>query len=481
MKTAQEYIESLRQLKTRVYMFGEKIDNWVDHPMIRPSINCVAMTYAVAEDPQYAELMTVTSSLTGHKINRFTHLHQSTEDLINKVKMQRLLGQKTASCFQRCVGMDSFNAVFSTTYEVDEKYGTHYHENFKKFLTYIQDEDLVVDGAMTDPKGDRSKAPHEQADPDMYVHVVERRPDGIVVCGAKCHQTGSVNSHWHIFMPTISMGEADKDWAVSFACPTDAEGMYMIYGRQSCDTRKMEEDASIDVGNAKFGGQEALVVLDHVFIPNEYIFLNGEYEFAGMIVERFAGYHRQSYGGCKVGVGDTLIGAAALAAEYNGVEKASAVKDKLIEMTHLNETLYCCGIACSSQGTKTKSGNYLIDLLLANVCKQNVTRFPYEIARLAQDLAGGIMVTQPSEADYRNPATHAYIEKYLKGVASVPTEDRMRLLRLIENMTMGTAAVGYLPESMHGAGSPQAQRIMIARQSNMEMKKELAKKIARIG
>ena len=412
--------------------------------------------------------------------NRFTHIHQSTEDLVNKVKMQRLLGQKTASCFQRCVGMDALNAVFSTTYEIDEKYGTRYHENFKKFLTFVQDNDLTVDGAMTDPKGDRSKAPSQQADPDMYVHVVERRADGIVVCGAKCHQTGSINSHWHIFKPTISMGEADKDWAVSFACPTDAEGMYMIYGRQSCDTRKLEEDASIDVGNAKFGGQEALVVLDHVFIPNEYIFLNGEYEFAGMIVERFAGYHRQSYGGCKVGVGDTLIGAAALVAEYNGVEKASAVKDKLIEMTHLNETLYCCGIACSSQGTKTKAGNYLIDLLLANVCKQNVTRFPYEIARLAQDLAGGLMVTQPSEADYRNPELKPYIEKYLKGVASVPTEDRMRLLRLIENMTMGTAAVGYLPESMHGAGSPQAQRIMIARQSNMEMKKELAKKIARI-
>ena len=220
LMTPQEYIESLRKLNTRVYMFGEKIDNWVDHPMIRPSINCVAMTYALAQDPQYADLMTVKSSLTGHTINRFTHLHQSTEDLMNKVKMQRLLGQKTASCFQRCVGMDSFNAVFSTTFEVDEKYGTHYHENFKKFLTYVQDNDLTVDGAMTDPKGDRSKAPHDQADPDMFVHVVERRPDGIVVCGAKCHQTGSINSHWHIFMPTISMSEADKDWAVSFACPT---------------------------------------------------------------------------------------------------------------------------------------------------------------------------------------------------------------------------------------------------------------------
>ena len=228
LMTAQEYIESLRKLNTRVYMFGEKIENWVDHPMIRPSINCVAMTYELAQNPEYADLMTVTSNLTGKKVNRFTHLHQSTEDLMNKVKMQRLLGQKTASCFQRCVGMDAFNAVFSTTYEIDEKYGTRYHENFKKFLTFVQDNDLTVDGAMTDPKGDRSKAPSQQADPDMYVHVVERRADGIVVCGAKCHQTGSINSHWHIFMPTISMGEADKDWAVSFACPTDAEGMYMI-------------------------------------------------------------------------------------------------------------------------------------------------------------------------------------------------------------------------------------------------------------
>ncbi|MBQ2626686.1 MAG: 4-hydroxybutyryl-CoA dehydratase, partial [Eubacterium sp.] len=175
-----------------------------------------------------------------------------------------------------------------------------------------------------------------------------------------------------------------------------------------------------------------------------------------------------------------VIGAAALAAEYNGVEKASAVKDKLIEMTHLNETLYSCGIACSSQGAPTKSGGYLIDLLLANVCKQNITRFPYDIARLAQDLAGGLMVTQPSEADYRNPELQPYIEKYLKGVASVPTEDRMRILRLIENITMGTAAVGYLPESMHGAGSPQAQRIMISRQGNLEAKKDLAKHIAHI-
>ena len=488
MMTSQEYIESLRKLKTRVYMFGEKIENWVDHPMIRPSINCVAMTYALAQNPEYEDLMTATSSLTGRKINRFTHLHQSTDDLIKKVKMQRLLGQKTASCFQRCVGMDSFNAVFSTTYEVDEAHGTHYHENFKNFLTMVQDQDLTVDGAMTDPKGDRSKAPHAQEDPDMYVHVVERREDGIVVCGAKCHQTGSINSHWHIFMPTISMGPDDKDWAVSFACPTDAEGMYMIYGRQSCDTRKMEKDADIDLGNKAFGGQEALVVLDHVFIPNEYIFLNGEYEFAGMMVERFAGYHRQSYGGCKVGVGDVVIGATALAAEFNGVEKASAVKDKLIEMTHLNETLYCCGIACSSQGVQTKAGNYQIDLLLANVCKQNVTRFPYEIVRLAEDVAGGLMVTMPSEADFKSDTVVGrsgetigdICNKFFKARSGVSTEDRQRVMRFLENICLGAAAVGYRTESMHGAGSPQAQRIMISRQCDMEGKKKMARAISGI-
>ncbi len=488
LMTAKEYIDSLRKMNTRVYMFGEKIDNWVDHPIIRPSINCVAMTYALASNPKYEDLMIATSSLTGRKINRFTHLHQSAEDLVKKVKMQRLLGQKTASCFQRCVGMDAFNAVFSTTYEVDEACGTHYHENFRNFLTMVQDADLTVDGAMTDPKGDRSKPPHLQDDPDMYVHVVERRADGIVVCGAKCHQTGSVNSHWHIFMPTISMGPDDADWAVSFACPSDTDGLYMIYGRQSCDTRKLEENAKIDLGNSKFGGQEALVVLDHVFIPNEYIFLNGEYQFAGMLVERFAGYHRQSYGGCKVGVGDVIIGATALAAEYNGVEKASAVKDKLIEMTHLNETLYSCGIACSCEGCPTKAGNYQIDMLLANVCKQNVTRFPYEIVRLAEDIAGGLMVTMPSEKDFhsdtvvgKNGETIGDIcNKYFKTGETVSAEDRARVFRFLENICLGAAAVGYRTESMHGAGSPQAQRIMISRQSDIQGKKQLAREIAGI-
>lgn len=487
LMTGDQYVESLRKLKTRVYIFGERVENWVDHPIVRPSINSIKMTYDLAQDPAYQDLMTATSNLTGETVNRFNHLHQSADDLVRKVKMQRLLGQKTASCFQRCVGMDSFNAVYSTTYECDQAHGTHYHDNFKNFLKMVQENDYVVDGAMTDPKGDRGLAPHAQPDPDMFVHVVARRDDGIVVRGAKVHQTGSINSHWHLMMPTIAMREEDKDYAVSFACPSDAEGVYMVYGRQSCDTRKLE-GSDIDVGNPKFGGQEALVVLDDVFIPNAYIFMNGEYDFSGMMVERFAGYHRQSYGGCKVGVGDVVIGAAALAAECNGVERASHIKDKLIEMTHLNETLYSCGIACSAEGHATPAGNYQIDLLLANVCKQNITRFPYEIVRLAEDIAGGLMVTLPADKDFksatvagRNGETIGDIcTKYFAAHEDISTEDRVKVMRFLENICLGTAAVGYRTESMHGAGSPQAQRIMIARQGNIDGKKQLVKDIVGI-
>ncbi len=479
LKTPEQYEEDLRKLKLKVYVQGEPVNCPVDHPIIRPSMNSVKMTYALALDSRYEDLMTATSHLTGKKVSRFCHLHRSTQDLINKVKMQRLLGQKTAACFQRCVGMDAINAVDTVTYEMDRKLGTSYHQRFEKFLLRMQEEDWTVDGAMTDVKGDRSLSPAKQPDPDMFLHIVDKRKDGIVVRGAKAHQTGALNSHCILVMPTITMAREDADYAVSFCAPADAEGIIYVYGRQSCDTRKLE-GGSIDVGNKNFGGHEALMIFNNVFIPWEQVFMCGEYEFSGPLVERFAGYHRQSYGGCKVGVGDVLIGAAALAADYNGAAKASHIKDKLIEMMHLNETLYACGISCSAEGSQMPSGTYQINLLLANVCKQNVTRFPYEIARLAEDIAGGLMVTMPSERDLHNPEIGDLIKKYLRGIASVPTEYRMRILRLIENITLGTAAVGYRTESMHGAGSPQAQRIMISRQADLAQKKELAKAIAGI-
>jgi 4-hydroxybutyryl-CoA dehydratase/vinylacetyl-CoA-Delta-isomerase len=480
MKTLQEFTESLHRLKHEVYVLGEKVENVTEHPILRPSLNALAKTYEMAHDPRYIELF-VRQGLDGERVNCFTSLHQSTQDLLNKVKALRILGQETGTCFQRCVGWDALNAVESTTFEMDQalSQGTQYHGRFMDYLRYVQQNDLVCNGAMTDVKGDRSLRPNQQADPDMFLHVVERRSDGIVVRGAKAHQTGAVFSHEIIVMPTLTMRADDKDYAVVFAIPSDTEGVIHVLGRQSCDTRKLE-GSTMDVGNATFGGHEALVIFDDVFVPNERVFMDGEWQFSRVLVKRFAGYHRQSYGGCKVGVGDVLIGAAATAAEYAGVAKASHVRRKLGEMIHLNETIFACGLGCSVAGTAMTSGTYLVDLLLANVCKQNVTRFPYEIARLAEDLAGGLMVTMPSEKDLNHPEIGALLEKYLRGVAEIPTADRMRILRLIENLTLGAAAVSYRTESMHGAGSPEAQVIMIGRLSDLEGKQTLAKRLAGI-
>ena len=444
--------------------------------MIRPSINAVAATYDLAESNP--ELATAISPFTGERINRFLHIAASREDVVNQNKMQRRLGQLTGTCFQRCVGMDALNSLHSVTWEMDDAHDTPYHSRFLAFVAFAQSHGYVIGGAMTDVKGDRSKPPHAQADPDLYVHVTRRTDEGVYISGAKAHQTGCINSHWLIVMPTIRLGELDRDYAIVGAIPVDAQGITYIYGRQSCDTRSMES-GDLDAGNARYGGQEAMVIFKDVFIPNERIFMDGEYDFAAMLVERFTCYHRRSYV-CKSGVGDVLIGAAAAIADYNGVEKASHIRDKLVEMTHQNETIYSTGIASSYQSVRMKSGVYQCDDMIANVCKHHVTKMPYELARLAQDLAGGLVVTMPSQQDLEHEDLGPLLQKYLKGREGVATEDRLRILRLIENMTLGRNAVGYLTESMHGAGSPQAQRVQIARQSQLEFKKLLAKSLAGI-
>ena len=474
IRTGNDYIESLRGRDLKVYLFGELVAEPVDHPMIRPSINAVAETFDLAVREE--ELASADSSITGIKVNRFLHIAENAQDLVLQNKMQRKLGQNTGTCFQRCVGMDALNSLHSVTFEIDKKHGTAYHQRFLDFVKMVQKENLVIGGAMTDPKGDRSKGPAQQDDPDLFTRVVDSDEKGVYVSGAKAHQTGCINSHWIILMPTVRLTEDDKDWAIVGAIPADAAGVTYIYGRQSCDTRSME-DGDIDAGNAKYGGQEALMILERVFIPWEKIFMNGEYEFASMLIERFTCYHRRSYV-CKTGLGDVLIGAAATIADYNGVPKVSHIKDKIIEMTHLNETIFAAGIASSYQGHKMESGVYLNDDMLAQVCKHNVTRFPYEISRLAQDIAGGLVVTLPSEKDFRHSIAGPLLEKYLVGRKGVNVENRMRILRLIENMTLGRNAVGYLTESMHGAGSPQAQRIQIQRQMQIGYKKNLAKHLA---
>lgn len=478
MKTAKQYIDSIRDMNHEIYLFGQRVKSPVDNPIIRPTVNCVAATYELAHKPNYESLLTATSHLTGKKINRFCHIHQSLDDLVDKSKMGRALGAYTGSCFQRCVGMDTLNALSMVTYDTDQKHGTLYNKRFLDYLKYVQEEDLVCCGAMTDAKADRSLRPAQQPDPDQYLHAVEENDEGIVVRGAKLHQTGAVNSHEIIVMPTRAMREEDQDYAISFALPADTKGIIYIYGRQSSDTRKTE-GGTIDTGNILYGGQECMVVFEDVFVPWDRVFMYKEWEFAGDLVEKFAAYHRQSYA-CKSGIGDVLIGATQLIAEYQGTAKASHIRDRILEMIHLNETLICGSLTCAHEGHKEPSGTYFVNPLWANVAKLNVTRFPYEIARLAQEVAGGIMVTMPSEKDLEEPNVGTYVAKYLKGVEGTPVEHRIRILRLIENITLGTGAVCYLTESMHGAGSPQAQKIMIGRTADIDAMKAAAKRLCGI-
>ena len=477
IKNGVEYIQSLRNLKPTIYYKGKVIEDVTCHPATAPHVRAAALTYSLANSEKYQDLATATSHLTGRKISRFTHVHQNVDDLIKKIKLLRVLGQKTGTCFQRCVGFDGINATYSVAYEIDREYGTDYFERFKKWLTYVQDENLMIVGAMTDPKGDRSRGPADQPDLDQYVHVVDRRADGIVIRGAKIHMTGAVNSHEILVMPTTAMDESARDYAVSCAVPIDAPGVTLIFGRQSNDDRR-DNLERIDAGKPSFGavGGEAVIVFEDVFVPNEKVFMDGQTEFTGPLVYRFAAHHRANYGACKTGLMDVLIGAVSYLAQIQGTAKASHVRDKVTEMIHLCETLYCSSIACSAEGWPTPSGGYMVNTMLANVCKQNVTRFHFEIARLAVDLAGGFIATLPSQYDLQSEAVGHLVKKYFSGVEKSPTEYRIRIARLIEAMTGGTALV----ESMHGAGSPQAQRIMIFREGELNRKIEMAKKLAGI-
>ncbi|UCF90024.1 MAG: 4-hydroxybutyryl-CoA dehydratase, partial [Desulfobacterales bacterium] len=312
--------------------------------------------------------------------------------------------------------------------------------------------------------------------PDAYLHISARNDAGLVVNGAKAHITGVINSHEIIALPTRAMGEQDADYAVAFAVPVNTPGIKYIFSRQTNDSRRL--DSPLDAGNPKYAivGGEAVIIFKNVFVPWERVFMAGEYDFCGALVETFAGYHRSNYGGCKVGLADVVIGASHWVADAHGVAGASHIVDKLTEMIGMAETCWSCSLACSYEGSKTPSGAYVIDGLLANVTKLNITRLVYEWMRIAQDIAGGKIITLPSEKDINHPEVGRIIAECFRGKEGVDVNDIFKMLRLVENMSVGAG----LPEAMHGAGSPAAQKIMIARRSGIERKRELAETICGI-
>ncbi len=464
MRTASAYLESLRARTLRLYVDGERVDQPVDHPRIRPAVNAIAATYALAHDDATRELATTHSDLLDATVNRFTGLFREPGDLVRKLEMQRVLGKLTGTCFQRCVGLDGINALFIATHEA----GPRAHGKFRTWLTEVQRNDDVINGAMTDAKGDRSKRPPEQ--PEQFLRVVRRTDEGVVIHGAKLHQTGAANSHQILVMPGQGLRPGEEDFAIACALPVDAQGVTMVLGRQPSDGRRGGPDA----GNARFGGQECVVLFDEVFVPWSRVFLDGDLDACNTLVTAFAGFHRASYGGCKPGNLDVLIGATDLLTRLHGVRRASHVRDKLVTMTHLTETIHGLGLAASHRSHQHRSGVWQVDSVLANVCKHHVTSIPYEVVRLAEDLAGGSMATMPSLADLDHPEFGPALHTV------VGSRERAQALRLVESLTYGAGSVPFRIECMHGAGSPQAQRIVLEREVDWDAKVARARVLAGI-
>lgn len=474
LKTKEEYIESIRSLNPTAYMFGERITDVVNNPRIRAGIEATAATYELAGMDEYRDLLVATSPLINEPVNRFTLPPSSIEDLVARVKVNRNLGNYVGTCHQRCTGLDCLSALSIVTYNIDKKHGTNYYNHFVEFLTHMQKNDLTGNAGVTDVKGDRSLAPHEQPDKDMYLRVVERLGDGIVVRGAKVHQTGSLSSHEIIVLPTRALSKEDRDYAVAFAIPSDVKGLIHVIGRSTLDMRELE---GCDIGNTLYSKYCPTLIFDDVFIPWERVFMCGETEFAGDLVGRFSAFHRQSHGGCKSGKIDCMIGAALTMMDYNGTNKAGHLKQKVIDMIHRAETLYGCCLAASYEGQKQPSGTYYIDTVLANASKLHEGKELSEAMRLMIDISGGFVADLPSDRDFRNPEIGELLKKYLKGAEGVPVENRVRMYRLVEKLALESADT---ISDIHGGGSPEAHRITILRETDLEKKKRFAKRLAGI-
>jgi 4-hydroxybutyryl-CoA dehydratase/vinylacetyl-CoA-Delta-isomerase len=473
LMTGKEYLASLGTLHPTVYILGQKVDNPYDHPLLKPMISGVARTYDLEHDPEGSKYL-VTENKQGEKVSRFVKFYQSPDDLLAKVRMLRFLSNRIGTCFMRCTGMDGMNAVGTQVYDCDQKYGTSYWDRLVQFVSMLQAGDLTLFSGVTDVKGDRSLRPSQQKDPDMYLHIVDRDSKGMTVRGAKIHQTGSLCAHWGIVVPAREMREDDRDWAVSFAVPVDAEGVIHVYGRGTLESRALD---GCDLGNAEYSKFANIVIFNDVFVPWERVFLCGEYEYAGPIVRNFGNFHRQSHGGCKCGVGDIIIGAAATAADYNAISKASHISNKLAEMLKVTEAIYGCSIAAAVEARPTPSGIWEVDPLLSNVSKLYEGKELHEVLRMMIEIAGGGATDLPSDKDFANPDIGPMLTKYLKGAADVSTEDRMRILRLVEKLAFESRDV---VSNVHGAGSPETHRMTVLRSADIERKKKFAKDIAGI-
>ena len=474
MKTSKEYKESLRMMRPNIYKFGELIKDVTTHAATKRTIEGHAQIFDAAHKPEYKDILTTNSHLTGEPISRYLSIVQGPEDMIANVRMKRLMFNLTGTCTGgRCVGFNAINAMWATTYDIDHDLGTEYHKILQTWLKDAQKKDITLTGALTDAKGDRSKSPSQQCDPDLSLHVVEKRKDGIIVRGAKVMICGVAAANEILVMPGTGYKEEDKDYAISFVVPRDIGNLTIIETRRPSDTREQEEgfDAPVDIG----GITQAYLLFEDVFIPKERVFMCGEYAYSLKAVMNFIASYRAAIGGCVAGQGDVMVGAAALMARANGLSE-KVFREKLTQMTINNETTFGMGVAAGVLGTKHPSGVWIPNALLSNVNKVHVATLPYETKRLAQDIAGGIAETGclPSCKDINDPRYGKLLKKYLQ--ANCSGETRAKIARLIEWLTIGSG----VPGCMHGGGSPDGAKLVINATTDIAHNIELAKRLANI-
>lgn len=465
--------ERIARLKPNIYMGGRVVDRF--DPRLVGGINVMAATYDNAFDPEFNDVGVATSHLTGERINRFCHIHRSVEDLLNKQKMTRLYSQEVGGCTQRCMGIDGLNGISIVVHDADEKYGTDYRTRFNKYLKMVQENDLALNCAQTDVKGNRPWRPHEQKDPDLYLRVVEKRADGIVVSGAKAHNSCSTYVDEIVVIPTRFMTEEETDWAVAFAIPSDWEGVTIINASYSPNPRK---ELHCPYENVGIG--HSITVFDKVLVPWDRVFLCGETDLAGKLALLFALYHRHSYTGCKAAFSEILTGATALAAEYNGIEKAQHVRHRLADMVQIVDLIYAAGIAAAMNAVKTGSGTYVPDTNYCNAGRMLAGEAIYGEYEALAAISGGLTATLPGEADFLNEKTGPYLEKYIMRRPDISAENQHRAFRLFQDM-MASAYGGHkLVDALHGGGSPVIEKVAIYRDADLEHSKNLAKKLGGI-
>jgi 4-hydroxybutyryl-CoA dehydratase/vinylacetyl-CoA-Delta-isomerase len=475
MRTAQEYKESLRRMRPNVYKFGELIEDVTIHPATRRAVEGHAQIFEAAQRDEYKDILTVLSSLTGERVSRYLSVIGSAEDMITNVRMKRLIFNLTGTCTGgRCVGFNAINSMWAATYDMDRELGTDYHVRIRKWLANAQKEDIALAGALTDPKGDRSKRPHEQKDPDMSLRMTTKDADGgIVVKGAKVMIAGAAEANEIFVLPGTGYKEGESDYAISFAIPRDIRGLTVVEARHPSDGRDMESgfDNPVELG----GITQGYLLFQDVHVPRERVFMAGEWKHSLKAVLNFIAPYRSAIGGCVAGQGDVIVGASALMARANGLSE-KVFRDKLVQMTVNNETTFGMGIAASVMGLLHPSGVWIPDAKLANVNKVHVATLPYETKRLAQEIAGGIAETGclPSSQDINSPIYGELLQKYLK--AGTDGETRAKAARLIEWLTIGEG----VPGCMHGGGSPDGAKLMISATAEIEANIKLARRVANL-